>query len=362
MEIERSYVWLVPSEQDGEVPVEAVVEALASRGWLGAVESANHSGDPERELVLLLRDGLVLRREGDSLVADGDPEKVWAELTAALAVQVRSDGLLMGADGTWEPDPDHAPSSDDVPTGRPDAMMRGLDKVFGLGEPDRTNADDLVDVLLGALDDDLAPLLVASSVELDWSPVAEGWAVGRFRELRAAEYEDIRVTPWGGRLLGQGLGLVVLQQRDGVRYVAPATEDHLDLDDPLTWLSGLTPSFTAEQVVWAKESAWLAEWLTWCANPHLDPESTAAQLLRSQTWSHVALPDLAAALAKTPDADWSAGVLAVLGVPTLAADLHEGRVSATDLEDDETLDAFMPVVPEEPVAARKSGLGRFFGR
>lgn len=123
---------------------------------------------------------------------------------------------------------------------------------------------------------------------------------------------------------------VALTVIGGTRYVAVLPTPGYLPGDSLTRLAPWRSPLTAADVAHLPDSdrAATESVLAWFADPQVEPDN-ALERLRADGFDLDAAA-VGSALQSAPDAQWSVRVLSALGLPTLAADVHEGRAELPD--------------------------------
>ena len=282
---------------------EALVGAMRAAGLLGAVAEGSPGAGASVEVLVLVDEAQRVWQRGPGGPTPGPSEVAAAELLAAATgwavdlgeASVGPEGSVLDEQGFW------------VLPDRP------------VPAPPATPVTDPPDVLVCRADPErLGVLARASSSELDVT-VVDGWSVVRFcrpdARLHAHQFAADEVPA------------LALSRVGGVRYASVLTGRG--------WLPGfslsrqpvLLPSWGPDDLhgVDPDLAATLTEVAAWCANQHLEVASEASLLVAEPGFTHVAVAELAAALAEPVPERWSTRVLEVLGLPVLAADVHEGR-------------------------------------
>lgn len=258
---------------DGEaVDVDAVLSHLRELQVLASVPATSPGVDEPCDLVLLVDDVDRVQVLRDGKVGAGAPLTSFAP---ALAEALR---LEVEVAGEWFEDP---ASADE--TAHPD-------------------------VLLCRVVDSTLPLLAHDTASLRAGHV-DGWTLIRFDEPGVALDEH-------GWLPGD-LPAVLLTRHGPTRSIQVLTRWSDSFGRVLCRDQELTSTFTADEI-----SPAAAEALT---HGHLSPDSAVSEVLASPHFRGVDAVALSRALQSPMDEHWSARVLAVLGLPVLAAEVHEGR-------------------------------------
>ncbi|WP_162598724.1 hypothetical protein [Nocardioides gilvus] len=177
-------------------------------------------------------------------------------------------------------------------------------------DPANTNPPD---VLLARLDPDLLPMLARDvGCPFIWER-AEGYVVVAFEEPSATLHEHGFTKPElpvvALSLIGGRRHLSVLLARGVLPGTTLSRQEH--------WALTQAPETVEEPAM----RAMLDEF----AVRHVTPEAVIEALLESPHLPHAEEMLLREALVAPDDEHWSARVLTALGLPTHAADIHEGR-------------------------------------
>ena len=167
---------------------------------------------------------------------------------------------------------------------------------------------DHPDVLLCRLVDSSLPFLAHRTVDLVAGHV-DGWTLIRFDRAGI----DLDAHAW----LPSDLPALLLSRDRASRTIQVVTRWNDLFGHTLSRSPSLTTTFEAEEI-----SAAAAEALTFAP---LSPDSDLSELLASEHFARADAAAVARALQSPMDERWTARVLAALDVPTLAAEVHEGR-------------------------------------
>lgn len=174
------------------------------------------------------------------------------------------------------------------------------------GDGDEDVDDEVPDVLLCRVVDSSLPLLAHDLGPLTASQV-EGWMVVRFDE----SWVDVTEHGW----MPHELPAVVLR-RDGRSRQIQVVTRWTDVNGySLTREPDLMPAFAEME-----GPAMVA-----LTNPHLAVDSDLRAVLAHPRLRHLDLLEVAKVLQSPMDEWWSGRVLTALGLPVVAADVHEGR-------------------------------------
>jgi len=341
--------WLLPAPGERVDPVEAR-DDLRALGLLGTVESGPLDQDEPCMVVLLgTEDEQVLTLRRGAVV----PGRQLGDLGPELARMLGGTLEIEEHEFTPHAGPELALASD----ADPDAGgCCGGGCCGGDAAEDEETGEfsGHRDVLAFRGGSELWPLLARSVGSPMSAHAVRGWSVISTEET----YADLSDHVW----MGSELPLVHLFRLGDDRFVEVRTdpavlgEDHL-----LAPLPALLPTFDTTEVDDPR--------VAWLTSPHLLPGSAARAVVASRAFAHVRLEELVEALDQPCDDQWSARVLALLGVPAVVADLHEGRVedtAGTWVEPAGLLRAtwdmarFYEDAPAEEVL-RRGPLGRFYG-
>lgn len=287
-----------------------VVAALRAAGISGAVGAANSAGD--LPWVVAAQGHRPLRVPGtEQLLVDALGEV--AETTAG-ALMLTDEGMLV----------------------TPPSMEENWRAVLDPEEHSEQAGVNPPDVLLGRLDPDLLPLLARDTgCPFVWE---------RADDLLVVAFEEPTATLHEHGFTKAELPVAALSLIGGRRHVSllltrgvlPGTT----LSHPEPWTLSHSPEDVSDPALRAA----CAEW----AELHATPESTIAALLDSPYLPHADEALLREALASPDDDHWSARVLTALGLPSHAADVHEGRV---------TLSSSQRVEPQSLRAVLRTAVG-----
>lgn len=259
---------------DGEaVDPAAVLAHLRTHGIVGSVQSGAVGVDEACAIVLLVDDVDRVQVLRDGKVSAGAPVSSFGP---ALAHELEVE-LYLGDDQYGDVSDEEADDADEFPDV---AICR------------------VVDSSLPFLSHDLGPLS-ASTVE--------GWTVIRFDE----PWVDVTDHGWSP---GE-LPLLVLRREGRSREIQVITKWTDQFGHSLSRQPDLMPAFTEME-----GPAMVA-----LTNPHLAADSDLRALLAHPRLRHLDLLEVATVLQSPMDDWWSARVISALGLPTLAADVHEGR-------------------------------------
>lgn len=268
--------WIHPA--DGEaVDAAAVLAYLRRHGVVGSVQSGAVGVDEPCTIVLLVDDVERVQVVRDGKVRAGSPLDTFGPtLARELDVELYVGDSQFGDVGADDEDDDEAP---DV------ALCR------------------VVDSALPLLAHDLGPLS-ASSVD--------GWTLVRFD----TSWVDVDDHGW----MGGDLPLVVLRRSGRTREIQVVTRWTEQHGHALTREPDLMPAFTEMQ----------GPAMAALTNPHLAADSDLRAVLSHPRFRHLDLLEVAMVLQSPMDEWWSGRVLTALGLPVLAADVHEGRDELPD--------------------------------
>lgn len=265
-------------------------------------------GEPADAVLLLDDDDRLIVVGEDGVVTRGEAlETFGPRMARDLALDVETAEQYFAAPGRLpvvEADDDPVPDEAHDET-REEAQGCGGD--CGCGAFDPTGLPG--DVLVSRRVDSFLPMVAhhaEAGLEHAW---VEGWNVARFDRACV----DLSDDAW----LPHEVPAVVLITDGDTRYVEVLTGWGIFPGEMLTRLLDLTPTFTTDEVD--------HRFVPGLANLHLLPDSDLHRVLNSPHFRGRDKAAVAHALQSPPDAGWSARVLAALGLPTLAADVHEGR-------------------------------------
>ncbi|QCX28614.1 hypothetical protein [Nocardioides jishulii] len=307
--------WLHPTEGEAVDP-SVVLAHLRSQGVLGSVQAGPVGVDEECTVVLLVDDVDRVQVLRDGKVRAGAPLSTFGP---SFAEELGLE-LLMG------------------------------DEAWG-GFDDADEEDEDPDVLLCRAVDSSLPLLAHSLGGLDAGHV-DGWTVALFDE----PYVALDDHGW----LPGDLPALLLRRDGRTREIQVLTSWSDPVGHALTREPDLVPAFDE-----VDDPAVAA-----LTNPHLAVDSDLRAVLAHPRFRHLDVATVAGALQSPMDEGWSVRVLAALGLPTLAGDLHEGRATLPDATRFQPAPITRTVVdsvlryydapPEE--VARRSVLGRLYDR
>lgn len=271
--------WLRPP-RGSRLTAQAAASVLRQAGVPGAV------GAPDSRGVLpvaLLAEGWTPSRVPGSsrLLVDA-----LGEATTASGIGVMlEDGVFIGDDLPEIDDPSVPETPDDGPP----------------------------DVLLGRLDPEMLPLLAHHvGSPLRWEQLEDGVVLVQLEERGAQLQEEAFLRP--------ELPVVALTTLRGQRYCSVLLKRGLLPGHLLTRQQPWVPTYGPEVAHPGLRAA-----LPALDELHLTPDETVRSLVDSVLLPGCEETALRAALASPGDDAWSARVLAALGLPTVAADVHEGR-------------------------------------
>ena len=293
-----TYGWLHP-DPSRAVDLAVVTTLLAGWGVVAAVRSGEDVVGQSREVVALTTpDGYVAR------MLPGGPLERGPSVFDLAASLVEATGLAVGLG--------------DVSVAPEDEPGLGLDELLNADEP----SDEPTDVLLTRADPDTLPLLarrIGCAVDV---ATVDGWTlvrpVARSAQMHRHRFSDADVPA------------VVLTVIGGTRYVAVLPTAGYLPGHTLTRLAPWRSPLAASDVAHLPDSdrAATESILAWFADPQVEPDN-ALELLRADGFDLDAAT-VGAALQSDADEQWSVRVLSALGLPTLAADVHEGRAELPD--------------------------------
>lgn len=169
------------------------------------------------------------------------------------------------------------------------------------------------DVLLGRLDHEMLPLLAHHvGSPLRWDHLEDGFVLVRFEERGAQLQEEA--------FLSDELPVVALTTVGGQRYCSVLVQSGLLPGQTLTRQEPWVPTYGSEVAHPELRAA-----LPALDELHLTPEEAVTALVDSPHLPGCDEGALRAALVSPADDEWSGRVLSALGLPTLAAEVHEGR-------------------------------------
>lgn len=283
--------WLHP-DVEGRIDPEAVLRHLREQRVLGAVQSNDPGVEGLCSIVLLLDDVERVQVVRDGKVAAGAPLTSFGpQLAEALALDLEIAGHYF-EDPAREFDEEETPEVFD------------LEALIGEQE-----TDPAPDVLVSRTVESSLPALAHSLKSSLSAGHEDGWSVIHLDEA----WVDLSEHGW----MPGDLPAVRLSRVDDTRHIQVLTAWNDPVGLFLTRRPDLTATFTAAEV----EHADLDE----LTNPHLSPDSDTLALLETRQFRHLDTTALTDALQSPMDADWAGRVLTVMGLPTLAADLLEGR-------------------------------------
>lgn len=322
-----------------EAPVvrEAALGLLRDRGLVAAVATAEvesgeplafslavvHSHDHEPRVALVAADGTI--------EVGGPAHEVCVALVEALGANVDLGGVW------W--DESDLPGHEDEPW----EDVEAADATTAWA--DDAGSDDLADVLHGDLDDvdeegdedDDSPAPgLPGDVILTHQPesmvpglaraLGSGLVAGHVDGWTLVQFDEAWLEMAGEGWLSSELPVVHLKRSDErqrvVEVVTGFTQTQSDL---LTRHADLTPVRDLSGVASELQTLLGADPVTALTNGHLVPDSALHEVLRSKHFADRDATTVATALQSPMDAHWSARVLTSLGLPTHAADVHEGR-------------------------------------
>ncbi|GGD21151.1 hypothetical protein GCM10007231_20370 [Nocardioides daphniae] len=235
------------------------------------------------------------------------------------------------------------------------AESLGLELVIGDeawgGFEEGDEEEDVPDVMLCRAVDSSLPLLAHDLGALDATHVG-GWTLVRF--------DEAYVAPDDHGWLPSDLPAVLLHRHGRTREIQVLTAWNDTIGHALTHEPHLQPAF-------AEVDDPAVAGLT---NPHLAVDSDLREVLTHPRFRHLDVAKVADVLQSPMDEQWTARVLAALGLPTLAADVHEGRAELPDSSRFEAASMARSVVdtvlryydaPAEEVA-RRTAYGRLYDR
>lgn len=314
--------WLHPLVDEAVDPA-GVLAVLEGHGALGAVSGKATPVGVSREFVLFVDDDdrVACLRGGPELV----PGPVVADLARAV---VEATGLAVDLGSVLialVPEPVAGAGSPREVYGSPTA-------------PVWTSHEPVPDVVMCRIDEMALPLLARRlGCALEVWPVPVPAAPdgvepdpGGVVMLRPTEPTgQLHLHRWGV----DDLPVVALTRMGPLRFVAVLTEEGFL---PGAFLSHIDPMLTA---VSAGDATTLVGGhrevveaaLSWFTNPHLAPDAELRALHAAGGLAPGVDPmSVAEALQSPPDEFWSRRVLEALRAPTVAADLHEGRIEPAD--------------------------------
>lgn len=348
--------WLHPRE-DTAVDPDAVLSFLRERGVIAAIDAEPREEGESVELaiavdgqerVMVVRDGQVTTGRLLDLVA--------TELAAQLDV-----ALTIG-EHLFSPDPDEsADSADSADSGAAsDEAAESDDDTCGddcgcaeAEAPATDGSGTHPDALMARIPRSFMPQVVHDLGSGASASFVDGWTVALFD----TDAVDATEHAW----LGNETPVAQLSRQGETRWIGLLTGWQLTGGPLLTRLTDMVGTFTATDVAHPLVTA--------VTNPHLATDSELSALLEAKQFAHLAAADVASALQTPMDENWSSRVLAALGLPTLVADVHEGR---TELPDPVRYDVEGPLkalgqmlkgyedATDEEIAAR-SWFGRYYG-
>lgn len=310
--------WIHPADGESVDPT-AVLAHLRRNGIVGSVQSGAVGVDEPCAIVVLVDDVERVQVVRDGRVGAGAPVTSFAP-TLARELEVE---VLLGDEFYGEAD----------------------------GGDEESHEDDEPDVALCRVVDSSLPFLAHDLGPLEAAQV-DGWTLVRFDE----SWVEVDEHGW----LGNDLPLVVLRRSGRTREIQVVTRWTEQHGHALTREPDLMPAFTE------MEGPAMAA----LTNPHLAVGSDLHAALTHPRFGDRDPLEVAAVLQSPMDDGWSARVLSVLGLPTLAADVHEGRaempeavrITPTSLGRS-LVDTFLRYydAPAEEVA-RRTAYGRLYDR
>lgn len=270
--------WIHPADGESVDPT-AVLAHLRRNGIVGSVQSGAIGVDEPCAIVVLVDDVERVQVVRDGRVGAGPPVTSFAP-TLARELEVE---VLLGDEFYGEVDD----SDEDL------------------------HEDDEPDVALCRVVDSSLPLLAHDLGPLE-AGQAEGWTLVRFDE----SWVEVDEHGW----LGNELPLVVLRRSGRTREIQVVTRWTEQHGHALTREPDLMPAFTE------MEGPAMAA----LTNPHLAAGSDLHAVLAHPRFGDRDPLEVASALQSPMDDGWSARVLTALGLPALAADVHEGRAEVPD--------------------------------
>lgn len=268
--------WIHPADGEAVDPA-AVLAHLRRHGIVGSVQSGAVGVDEPCTIVVLVDDVERVQVVRDGKVGAGAPVTSFAP---ALARELEVE-VLLG------------------------------DELHGEVEPEDDEIDETPDVALCRVVDSSLPLLAHHLGPLDASHV-DGWTLVRFEQ----EWVETDDHGW----LAGDLPLVLLRRHGRTREIQVVTRWNDTAGHALTREPDLMPAFTE------MEGPAMAA----LTNPHLAAGSDLRAILAHPRFRHLDLLEVARALQSPMDDWWSGRVLIALGLPALAADVHEGRAEMPD--------------------------------
>ncbi|MGN0065749.1 MAG: hypothetical protein ACI379_16045 [Nocardioides sp.] len=306
--VRAEQAWLHPAGTE-RFDASAALAYLRAAGVLAAVQAgAVEPGEPvdavflldDDDRVIVVEDGTVTR--GESISTFGP--RMAAEL--GLGVETGEHQFtdprqlaVVDADVTSDDEATHDEATDEEAGGCGDGCSCGSFDPTGLPG----------DVLVSHKVDSFLPVLAhhaEAGLEHAW---VDGWNVVRFDRACV----DLSDDAW----LPHEVPAAVLITDGETRYVEVLTGWGVFPGEMLTRLLDLTPTFTTAEVD--------HRFVPGLANLHLLPDSDLRRVLNSPHFRDRDAGAVAEALQSAPDEFWSARVLTTLGLPVLAADVHEGR-------------------------------------
>lgn len=268
--------WIHPADGEAVDPA-AVLAHLRRQGVVGSVQSGAIGVDEPCTIVVLVDDVERVQVVRDGKVGAGAPLTSFAPALARdLEVEV-----LLG------------------------------DELYGEVDAAGDDTEEVPDVALCRTVASSLPLLAHDLGALDASTV-EGWTLVRFEE----EWVDLDEHGW----LGSDLPLLVLRRNGRSREIQVVTRWHEPSGHALTREPDLMPAFTEME----------GPAMAVLTNPHLGADSDLRAVLAHQRFRHLDLLEVATVLQSPMDEWWSGRVLTALGLPVVAADVHEGRAELPD--------------------------------
>lgn len=292
--------WIHPAP--GATVGAEVLAVLGEHGALAALAAPGPLPGSSREFV-------VLTDSDDHVACVGAAP--WVE-SGVLLHDLASELALRTA---------HAVDLGDVVVAHPDVTLE--DALAPATEPTTPDPALYSTVLCGPIQPGTLPALarkIRSPLQVSGVEGREGWLLLRPTEPSGQTHQH-HFGP-------HDLPVVALSRAWGERAVSVlATPGYL----PGVYLCHLPPwqsSFALEAIDHLEPGhrATVAEALAWFADPHLAPDSELQVLCTSGGFGSSVDAERVAAALQTPDDDrWSERVLEALGLPTVLADVHEGR-------------------------------------
>lgn len=283
-------------------PTSADVTLHPLLGWIHPADG--EAVDPAAVLAHLRRNGIVGSVQSGAIGVD-EPCTIVVLVDDVERVQVVRDGKV----GAGAPVTSFAP-----------ALARELDVEVLLGEEfygdvdgdaEESDEDEAPDVALCRVVDSSLPMLAHDLGPLDVSHI-EGWMLVRFED----SWIEVDEHGW----LGNELPLVVLRRSGRTREIQFVTRSSEQHGHALTREPDLMPAFTEME----------GPAMAVLTNPHLAADSDLHAVLAHPRFRHLDTLKVAAVLQSPMDEWWSGRVLTALGLPVLAADVHEGRAEMPD--------------------------------